>query len=332
MIVRATLLLASLLGLLAMPAHADPARWRPGWPRTDFARASVPFADILSGGPPKDGIPAIDEPRFRPAPEIRDLADRDPVISVEIEGDARAYPLRVLTWHEIVNDRVGGRPVIVTYCPLCNAAIAFERRIDGRELGFGVTGKLRHSDMIMYDRETESWWQQYTGEAIVGALLGRKLPIVPSRLESFALFRERHPDGQVLVPSDPTLRPYGANPYVGYEDSGWPFLYRGEVPERVMPLERVVVVGAEAWPLSLLQKRKRFETGDLLIEWLPGQASALDTRVIAEGRDVGNVIVRRRGSSGTIEVEHKSTFAFVFFAFQPDGTLHTEAGPIRRKP
>jgi hypothetical protein len=312
-------------------ALADPARWLREWPKTDFAKSSVPFDEILSGGPPKDGIPAILEPRFVLVQAISDLSDRDPVISLDIDGHARAYPLRVLTWHEIVNDRVGERAVAVTYCPLCNAAIAFDRVLHGRELRFGVSGKLRHSDMIMYDHETESWWQQYSGEAIVGALAGSRLTSIPIRMESFARFRERHANGVVLVPADPSLRPYGSNPYVGYEDSGWPFLYRGEVPEHVMPLERVIVVEAEAWPLSLLQERRRLETHDLTIEWHPGQASALDTRMIADGRDVGNVVVRRRGASGMVEVDHKSTFAFVFFAFRPDGTLHSEAGPRRWK-
>jgi hypothetical protein len=329
-IVRLLAVLAVLAGLLApLNAGADPARWSSEWPRTDFGRSLVPFGEIVSGGPPKDGIPAIDAPRFRPAGEVDDLADREPVISLEIGVDARAYPLRVLTWHEIANDRVGGRPVAVTYCPLCNAAIAFERVLDGRELSFGVTGKLRHSDLIMYDRETESWWQQYSGEAIVGELAGRTLARLPIRLESFGRFRERHPSGRVLVPTDPGLRPYGSNPYVGYEDSGWPFLYRGEVPEHVGPLERVIVVEAEAWTLDLVRKRTPLEAGGLVIEWQPGQASALDTRVIAEGRDVGNVLVRRRGPAGLAEVEHGSTFAFVFFAFHPDGTLHTERGPRR---
>src|SRR3990167_6160940 len=135
--------LAVLWAVAAMStvaAAADPAQWRQDWPRTDFSKSTVAFGEILSGGPPKDGIPAILEPRFSPVAEVLDLSERDPVVSLELLGEARAYPLRILVWHEIVNDRIAGRPVAVTYCPLCNAAVAFERVLDGRELHFGVSG------------------------------------------------------------------------------------------------------------------------------------------------------------------------------------------------
>ena len=167
---------------------ADPISWRLEWPRTDFSKHSVPFAAIKSGGPPKDGIPAIDAPHFERLTDakamgsIASLGDTEPVIALSIGEDARAYPLRVLIWHEIANDLVDGTPVVVTYCPLCNAALVFERMVDGRILDFGTTGKLRHSDLVMYDWQTESWWQQFTGEAIVGAMTGRQLRLIPSRL------------------------------------------------------------------------------------------------------------------------------------------------------
>ena len=185
---------------------ADPISWRLEWPRTDFSKHSVPFAGIKSGGPPKDGIPAIDAPRFERLADGKAtgssaaLGDTEPVIALSIGDDARAYPLRVLIWHEIANDAVGGTPVVVTYCPLCNAALVFERVVDGRVLDFGTTGKLRNSDLVMYDRQTESWWQQFTGEAIVGAMTGRHLRLIPSRLESFDRFRQRFPQGKVLIP------------------------------------------------------------------------------------------------------------------------------------
>src|SRR6516225_9581281 len=153
------LLVDACLGTLS----ADPISWRLEWPRTDFSKHSVPFAGIKSGGPPKDGIPAIDAPRFERLADGKAtgssaaLGDTEPVIAVSIGEDARAYPLRVLIWHEIANDAVGGTPVVVTYCPLCNAALAFERVVDGRVLDFGTTGKLRNSDLVMYDRQTESW-------------------------------------------------------------------------------------------------------------------------------------------------------------------------------
>jgi Protein of unknown function (DUF3179) len=316
---------------------ADPISWRLEWPRTDFSKHSVPFAGIKSGGPPKDGIPAVDAPRFerlaggKATGSIAALGDTEPVIALSIGEDARAYPLRVLIWHEIANDTVGSAPVIVTYCPLCNAALVFERAVDGRVLDFGTTGKLRHSDLVMYDRQTESWWQQFTGEAIVGTMTGRRLRLIPSRLESFERFRQRFPQGQVLVPSDPNARNYGRNPYVGYDATGQkPFLYDGSPPDGIEPMERVVAVEIvpgrhEAWALALLRRRGTIESADLLLQWQPGQASALDKSSIPAGRDVGNVIVQKRQGDELVDVPYDVTFAFVFHAFRPNSPIHKNA-------
>ena len=305
-------------------ALANPASWKYEWPNTDFEKHSVDFAEIMSGGPPKDGIPSIDAPKFVTVNEMTDLAASEPVIGLSINGDARAYPLRILTWHEIVNDVVGGVPVAVTYCPLCNAAIVFDRRVEGEASEFGTTGKLRHSDLIMYDRATESWWQQFLGEAIVGERLGTRLKVLPARLESWQNFAKRHPEGKVQVPNDSALRPYGANPYVGYDSASRPFLYLGGYPEGIEPMARVVAVGDQAWSLLLLQEKGPIEAGDLVLMWEPGQNSALDTRAIDEGRDVGNVLVQRQGAEGLEDVAYDVTFAFVFHAFRPKGQLHTE--------
>ena len=312
------------LWVSAAPAWAAAADWRAEWPATDFTKRMVDLSEIRSGGPPKDGIPAIDDPQFAPVAEASDLTPSEPVIALSIEGDTRAYPLRILTWHEIVNDTVGGVPVAVTYCPLCNAAIAFERQANGRVLDFGTTGKLRHSDLVMYDRQTQSWWQQYTGTAIVGELAGLELKMLPVRIEAFERFLRRYPDGRVLVPSNPSLRPYGANPYIGYDGTRVPFLYDGSFPEGIPPMAYVVAVGDEAWSLDLLRKKGQIDAGDLQLTWEPGQNSALDAQFISQGRDIGNVTVRRRGVSGSADVPHHVTFAFVFHAFQPDGRLHIE--------
>ena len=122
-----------------------PSNWRYEWPSTDFGKASIDFEDIISGGPPKDGIPPIDNPKFKPVSEVSNLADTEPVIGLIVNGEKKAYPLQVLMWHEIVNDEIGGVPVSVTFCPLCNTTIVFDRRLDGRVLDFGTTGKLRFS-------------------------------------------------------------------------------------------------------------------------------------------------------------------------------------------
>ena len=306
----------------AAPALAEPALWKASWPVTDFSKKSVEFSEIRSGGPPKDGIPPIDRPRFVPQAEYRATGESEPVIAFARDGDARAYPLRILIWHEIVNDVIGGIPVSVTYCPLCNSAIVFDRRLDGKVLDFGTTGKLRNSDLVMYDRQTESWWQQFTGEGIVGEMTGRRLRMLPARVESLSRFRARFPDGSVLVPNDPGMRPYGVNPYVGYDTSARPFLYDGELPEDIAPLAYVVRVGDEAWPLETLRTKGRIVAGDLVLNWASGRNSALDRREIAKGRDIGNVVVLRRTPDGLKEEVHDLTFAFVFRAFVEGGTLH----------
>jgi hypothetical protein len=314
----------AILGACPTVAADAPAEWKSEWPRTDFGKATVRLAEIRSviG---RDRIPAIDQPKFVSvaAAEALGLPASEPVIAIAIGARARAYPLRILTWHEIVNDTLGGIPIAVTFCPLCNSAIVFDRRIDGRVLTFGTTGKLRNSDLVMYDRETESWWQQYLGEGLVGTLSGKKLAMLPMRVESFARFKERHGGGEVLVPHDPGARAYGRNPYARYDSSARPFLYDGPLPEGVPPLERVVVVDGEAWTFALLRQRRRIERGDLVITWEPGQNSALDNAVIADGRDVGNVIVQRRGPDGSLaDAVHDVSFAFAFRAFFPRGRLH----------
>jgi len=277
------LLVDASLGTLS----ADPISWRLEWPRTDFSKHSVPFAGIKSGGPPKDGIPAIDAPRFER------LADGKATGSSAALGDT-------------------------------------ERVVDGRVLDFGTTGKLRNSDLVMYDRQTESWWQQFTGEAIVGAMTGHHLRLIPSRLESFDRFRQRFPQGKVLIPNNPNARNYGRNPYVGYDATGRrPFLYDGLLPDGIEPMERVVAVEVvpgrhQAWALALLRRRGTIESADLLLQWQPGQASALDKSTIPAGRDVGNVIVQRRQDDQLVDVPYDVTFAFVFHAFRPNSPIHKD--------
>lgn len=318
--------IASLL-LLAGQATAQQAdRWiNEGW-KTDFSKTSVDFTEILSGGPPKDGIPPIDNPVFKSVPEIKDLTPKDPVIGLEINGDARAYPLRVLTWHEIVNDVVGEKPVAVTYCPLCNAAIVFDAKVDGKVLTFGTTGKLRNSDLVMYDRATESWWQQFTGTGIVGANLGKELKLIPARLESWASFSKRHPEGKVLVPNNPRFRNYGRNPYLGYDDAARPFLYNGSMPEGISPMARVVLVrrkGEEPLVLAMQKVRNAGEVkmDGFIFSWEAGRASALNSAYISKGKDVGAITVEKLDGEKRTLVPYDVTFAFVAHAFHPKAKI-----------
>lgn len=291
-------------------ADARRLRGAEAW-KTDFGRHSVPLAEIVSGGPPRDGIPALDRPRFTSAREAgRWLADREPVMVVE-HGDAtRAYPLSILVWHEIVNDVVSGLPVAVTFCPLCNTALVFDRQVDGRVLDFGTTGRLRHSDLVMFDRQTESWWQQATGEGIVGALTGRTLRRVPSTVLAYKDARELHPDIRVLSRDTGYDRPYGRNPYAGYDDpNGSPILdfFRGKPDPRLPAMQRVVAVevgGGWAAPLPALQRERVVNAehagAPFAVFWAPGAASALDRSEIAAGRDVGQTAVWDRRVAGRV--------------------------------
>ena len=320
------LALVAALSLHPAMAREAPSHWVAEWGATDFSKSAVSFDEIMSGGPPKDGIPSIDDPVFATAAEIDDLADTEPVISVLFGGEHRAYPLQILIWHEIVNDTVGGVPVSVTFCPLCNSAVVYDRRVGDAVLDFGTTGKLRNSDLVMYDRQTESWWQQFTGEGIVGVHTGTALKRLPSRVESFARFRERAgADSLVLVPRNEGARAYGMNPYARYDSSARPFLYQGTLPEGIAPLARVVVVDGEAWSLDLIRESGRFERGELVITWEAGQNSALDSGSIADGRDIGNVVVQRNGGEGLEDVPYDISFAFAFHAFHPEAPIHTVA-------
>jgi hypothetical protein len=280
---------------------------RDGW-KTDFTRHSVPLREFISGGPPRDGIPPIDRPRFvSTAAAAKSLDAREPVLSVEIAGRARAYPHQVLIWHEIVNDTLAGRPIAVSYCPLCNSSLVFDRRVDGRVLRFGTTGNLRHSDLVMWDRQTETWWQQLTGEAVVGKLTGTRLNVLPSQTLSFADFRARFRDGEVLSRDTGFDRDYGRNPYEGYDKPDeQPFLLSQDADRRLPPKEHVLSLirgeAATVVPFSALERDPAIElhaAGDpVVVLFKRGVRSALDSGVIADSRDIGTAAAFDRRIGG----------------------------------
>ncbi|TVR30525.1 MAG: DUF3179 domain-containing protein [Balneolaceae bacterium] len=264
---------------------------------TNLDKRSIDLDELIDGGPGKDGIPSIDNPDFISQEEASDwLRGREPVISLEINGEARAYPIQILMWHEIANDELGGVPVSVTFCPLCYSAIVFDRRHGGEVLEFGVSGLLRHSDMIMFDRQTESLWQQFSGEALVGDYTGDFLTIIPSQLISFDQFRETYPDAKVLSRDTGHRRNYGENPYAGYDDiNNSPFLLRKDVPGEISPMEKVVGVRTEnqvkGYTYSVTREKGVLHDtvgGEpVVIFHLDGMASALDNREIHRSRDDG---------------------------------------------
>lgn len=275
------------------------------WNQTNFCKHSVDYSTIMSGGPPPDGIPAIDNPKFESF-EAGDewLGPEWAVMAYEHEGDARAYPLAILIWHEIANDTVGGQPVAITFCPLCNSTIVFNRIApDGQELTFGTTGNLRFSDLVMYDRQTESWWQQITGEAIVGHYTGAQLEFLPSQIMAWQDFKSEYPDGQVLSRDTGNPRSYGRNPYGGYDEpDNRPFLFQGTTDDRLPPIERVVGIEmdgeAVAYPFSHLQEARvvndQVAGQPIVVFWQPGVKSSLDAGDMADSRDIGSAAVYGR--------------------------------------
>ncbi len=294
--------------------------------KTDFSKHTIPYSEILSGGPPKDGIPAIDNPQFVSVSEADEwLEPVEPVVLVRVGGEARAYPIQILMWHEIVNDTLGGKPLMVSFCPLCNTAIAFERKFDGQVLDFGTTGRLRFSNLIMYDRQTETWWQQATGDAIAGEYAGAQLAFYPAAIVSWADFKAAYPNGTVLSRETEHNRSYGRNPYLGYDDVNQsPFLYRGQpTPGQLVPMARVLTLDlggdAVAYPYETLSSLGAVtDTAGgrrVVVFWVEGTASALDSAQIPEGRDVGAAVAY------SAEVDGQSlTFEFADGVFRDKET------------
>ena len=270
----------------------------------EFPEPLIDPDEVISGGPPPDGIPPIDNPAFLDVVDNLELLPaNEPVVVLEINGDAKAYPVRAMVWHEIVNDTVGGVPVSVTYCPLCNSAATYERTIDGVETTFGTSGRLFASALVMYDRATETLWTHYNGQAVIGVLAGAELIEHPSPLMAWDQFRSTYPTGKVLDWTQSGFnRDYGRNPYSGYDDEDKsPFLFRGTLDDRAAAMQRVVGVehngSSAAFALDVVSGGVGQATdvlvGDssIVIFWVSGQASALDDVQVSGGRDVGSAAV-----------------------------------------
>jgi hypothetical protein len=287
------------------PRHLDAER---------FPTSLVDRDSIVSGGPPPDGIPAIDDPQFAPARTINWLADNEPVLALQLGEQVRAYPVQVMIWHEIVNDQVGEVPVTVTYCPLCNSGIAFDPRVDGRVLDFGTSGALHQSALVMYDRQTESLWTHFDGRAVVGTLVGEQLRPLPLSTVSWKDFAAVHPDAPVLTRDTGYERLYGRNPYIGYDQADRPLtgFVTGDVDDRLPPMARVVgvhVQGAPGGAASLaVATTDLAEQGVITIQvdgrqvtlWhAPGTTSSLHRQNIADGEDVG--------ATGVFYTDHESS-------------------------
>jgi hypothetical protein len=188
-----------------------------GQPPFDITKRSIPREALHDGGPPKDGIPALDRPRFATAQEAAAfLKEKDRVIGVYRNGEAKAYPLKVMVWHELVNDEIGGRPATVSYCPLNGAGVVYDPLVSGQQLTFGVTGKLYNSTVVLYDRQTQSLWSQVTRQAIAGPSTGMKLEMIPSLTTTWRYWNTLHPETRVLSSNTGFRRDYNQNPYDAY--------------------------------------------------------------------------------------------------------------------
>ncbi len=279
--------------------------------------------EIFSGGPPPDGIPPIDEPKYLKVADVDFLSDTEPVISLTINNDTRAFPVQIMTWHEIVNTTMGGVPVTVTYCPLCNSSVAYDRRIGDIVYDFGTSGSLYNSSLVMYDRQSGTLWTHFDGRAVVGDLEGTKLKFFPVAIVSFGQWKEQNPNGQVLDKvflGGRPIRNYGQNPYVGYlEDPD--LLSRtfieGEIDNR-LPIKELVI-GVRSGDFALAIRREDIKktsvinvnlaigsdnTEKLVAFHQGGTNSAIDSGDISRGKDIGSVAVYSRNLNGrTLEFE-----------------------------
>jgi hypothetical protein len=305
-----TLMLALLLVLFGGGAAlalswlgVNRARWT-----TDFSESSVPVDDIVSGGMGKDEIVPIDTPYFHTVDEARVWLDaRSPVIALTIDDKTRAYPLEILLRHEVVNDRINDTYFAVTFCPLCNSAIVYNREVNGQILRLGVTGNLYNSGFLMWDNQTESWWQQFTGKAIVGEMTGEQLTMIPAQVVGFGTFADRFPQGRILAgdESRPRLN-YGSNPYVGYDTSRSPLLNNSSIDTRLSPTQRVLAADINGMPVAYafdyLQREQVINDAvgntPVVVFWQPGATSALDAPRVAQSRDVGQAALYGRTVDG----------------------------------
>ena len=291
---RYKLIILVTISLLNFSVYANEVLSTEEFPLTDFSKHTVLLEEIYSAGPQRDGIKSIDKPKFTSIQEADEILDaREPVVAVKSGITAKAYPLRILLYHEIVNDEIDGQAIFVTHCPLCNTAIAFSREIGNEVLDFGTTGRVRDSNLIMYDRQTESWWQQFTGDAIIGVYAGTLLQPISSQIVSFAQFSESYPNGLVLSQDTGYRRYYGKTPYPGYDDLGKiPFLFRREIDFRLPPLERVLALASDSdsivYPFTYLAKHPLINTTyndtSVLIISQASMVSTVDKKILKDSK------------------------------------------------
>lgn len=302
---------AIILSAFLLVAFHAPAEIKNGF---DLSGALVPVSQIFGGGPGKDGIPAIDKPKFVSVRKARFMKNSDRILGIEIAGIARAYPIKILNWHEIVNDRIGREQFSVTYCPLCGTGMAFSARVGDAKLDFGVSGLLYNSDVLLYDRQTESLWSQIMQQAVTGKYRGARLNSIPLTHTTWADWKTRHPKTMVLSTKTGSLRNYDKNPYQGYATSKRLFFpVYSKAPASYHPKERVLGVeingNFKAYPFVELNKNgkaaftDRFNGAELTIGWDQQHQS-------------GSIY------DGSKNVTITQAFWFAWFAFHPETEIY----------
>ena len=283
---------------------------------TDGVKHSVPLSEITGGGPPKDGIPSIDSPKFISAQDAsKQLSDKEPGIALDINGTARFYPFQILVWHEIVNDIIDGQRVLVTYCPLCLSGIVFDPSVNDERVEFGTSGKLWNSNLVMYDRKTDSLWSQILGEAIVGEMTGAQLKVLPSDMTRFGEFKKQHPKGSVLSRDTGATRFYGQDPYGDYYTTPGTYFPVGKKDDRLGDKDFIlgIVINGKAkayWPEAIKKLGKvedRFENKTIVAQY---------------EKDIDAVRLFEKKADGTVErINPFGAFWFSWVAAHPDTEL-----------
>ncbi len=301
-----------LLMILLVCTDAVVAVTRNGF---DLDDALIPVKEIYPGGPPRDGIPAIIQPVFETASKAKWPDDDDRVLAVNIGGQPKAYPIAILNWHEVVNDKTGDEHFVISYCPLCGTGMVFAADIADSFLQFGVSGLLYNSDVLLYDRNSESLWSQLLGKAISGKLKGYSLLQLPAVHTSWGAWRKQHPDTLVLSRETGYRRNYSQSPYEGYERTRRLYFdVSHKAPRDIHPKSRVLGVSLndvdKAYPLASLSKSglRRFKDQiagqTYLITW--DEASATAQIFDEDGRLVPSV----------------SAFWFAWYTFHPDTLVY----------
>ncbi len=270
---------------------------------------------IRSGGPPKDGIPAIDNPKYVTVEEADAwIQDNELVLAIDYKGVKRVYPFQILVWHEIVNDNIAGDPILITYCPLCGSGIAFERTINGEEVEFGTSGKLYNSNLVMYDRKTDSYWTQINGLAIVGPLTGTRLTPISIDTVVWRDWKVAHPDSEVLSQDTGIRRQYGRDPYGSYYEDSFLLFPVESSDDRVHP--KTVIFGIEVEGAYKAYKEDDLKESGVIEDTVNGVS------VKVERDDAGIVKITNLDTGG--EIVKERDFWFAWYAFHPETDLYTK--------